>query len=196
MKRKTKVVIIILSMVLGASLVASGFVILASSLEKFIFVESLQVEEFKPMGDDSYVAYVLDGGVRVADIFVRVEHPRQQTLDVPVLVSIAHFKETELDSMFLKFFAGTGFIEVYLKVPGGSWPPICFHQSRDGKGSVLEVDDLEIQGSGTVTLNFLLKAFPDQPSFNFEAKFSMHKKAFMQLTRQEAYAYTEIPFPT
>ena len=195
MKRKTKVVII-LSMVLGVSLVASGFVILASSMEKFIFVESLQVEEFKPQGDDSYVAYVLDGGVRVANIFVRVEYPRPQTLDVPVLVQIWHSEETELDSMFLKFFAGTGFIEAYLEVPGGSWPPIYFHQSRDGKGAVLEVDDLGIQGSGTVTLNFLLKAFPEQSSFNFEAKFSMHKKAFMQLTRQEAYAYTEIPFPT
>ena len=192
MKRKTK--FIILSIVLGVSLVASGFVILASSLEKFIFVESLQVEEFKPQGDDSYVAYVLDGGVRVANIFVRVEYPRPQTLDVPVLVSIWHSEETELDSMFLKFFAGAGFIEAYLEVPGGSWPPIYFHR-RDGKVG-LEVDDLGFQGSGTVTLHFLLKAFPEQPSFNFEAKFSMHKKAFMQLTRQEAYAYTEIPFPT
>jgi len=134
--------------------------------------------------------------VRVANIFVRVEYPRPQTLDVPVLVSIWHSEETELDSMFLKFFAGAGFIEAYLEVPGGSWPPIYFHQSRDGKGTVLEVDDLGIQGSGTVTLNFLLKAFPEQPSFNFEAKFSMHKEAFMQLTRQEAYAYTEILFPT
>lgn len=195
MKSKT-IVVIILSIVLGASLVASGFVILASGLEKFIFVESLHVEEFKPHGDDSYVAYVLDDGVKVANFFVRVEYPRLQTLDVPVLVQIWHSEETELDSMFLKFFAGTGFIEAYLEVPGGSWPPIYFHQSRDGKGTVLEVDDLGFQGSGTVTLHFLLEAFPEQPSFNFEAKFSMHKKAFMQLTRQEAYAFTEIPFPT
>jgi len=195
MKRKTKVVII-LSIVLGVSLAASGFVILASGLEKFMFVESLRVEEFEPHGDDSYVAYVLDDGVRVANIFVRVEYPRLQTLDVPVMVQIWHSEETELDSLFLKFLAGTGFIEAYLEVPGGSWPPIRFRQSRDGKGTVLEVDDLEIQGSGTVTLNFLLKAFPEQPSFNFEAKFSMHKKAFIQLTRQEAHAYTEIPFPT
>jgi len=195
MKRKTKV-LITLSMVLGVSLIASGVVVLASNLEKFIFVESLQVEEFKPHGDDSYVAYVLDSGVRVANIFVRVEHPRPQTLDVPVLVQIWHSKETELDSLFLKFFGETGFIEAYLEAPGGSWPPIYFYQSRDGKGAVLEVDDLGIQGTGTVTLNFLLKAFPEQLTFNFEAKFSMHKKAFMQLTRQEAWTYTEFPVPT
>lgn len=161
-----------------------------------MFVESLQVEEFRPDDVDSYVAHVLDNGERVANIFVRAEHPRTQTLDVPVLVSIWHAKNTELDSLFLKFFGETGFTEAYLEVPGGSWPPVHFHHSLDGKGSTLEIHDLGLQGSGTITLSFLLKASPEQHSFNFEVKFSMHEKALIQLTRQEAWAHTAIPIPT
>ncbi len=195
MKRKNKF-LITLSIVLGISLLASGAVVLASNLEKFIFIESLQVEEFRSDDVDSYVAHVLDNGERVANIFVRAEHPRTQTLDVPVLVSIWHAKDTELDSLSLKFSGETGFIEAYLEVPESSWPPVHFHHSLDGKGSTLEIHDLGLQGSGTVTLSFLLKAFREQHSFNFEVKFSMHEKALIQLTRQEAWAYTTIPIPT
>ena len=194
MKRKMKVIITI-SMIFGIALLCASTIILASSLEMFMFVESLQVEEFKPDDDDSYAADVLDSGVRVANIYIRAEHPRPQTLDVPVLVSIWHSRETELDSLFLKFYGETDFIEIYLEVPGGSWPPIHFQQSSDGKGATLEIHDLGIQGTGTVTLSFLLKPFSEQHSFNFEVKFSMHEKTFIQLTRQEARAYTEIPIP-
>lgn len=161
-----------------------------------MFVESLQVEEFEPDEFDSYAADVLDSGVRIANIYIRAEHPSPQTLNVPVLVSIWHSRETEIDSLFLEFSVETGFIEVYLEVPEGSWPPIHFHQSSDGKGAIFEADDLGIQGSGTVTLRFLLKPFSEQQSFDFEVKFSMHKKAFLQLTRQKVWAHTEIQIPT
>ena len=192
MKRKMKIVTAIL-VVLGISLLCG--VISASSLEKFIFTENLHVEEFRSIHEDSYGADILDSGVRVADIYIRAEHPAPQTLDVPVLVSIWHSEETELDSLFLKF-SGIDYIEVYLEVPGGSWPPIHFHQSSDGKGAIFEVDDLGFQGTGTVTLQFLLTPLSEQHSFHLEARFSMHKKAFMQLTRQEASAHTEIPILT
>jgi len=192
MKRKAKVTMI-LSMVLGISSICA--VILASSSERFIFVKRLQVEEFKQVGDDSYSADVLDNGVRVAYIYIRVEHPKP--LDIPVLVAIWHAEETEVDSLFLKIYGETSSIQVYLKVPG-YWPPIHFHyiHTDHGQGTIIEVRDLGYQGTGTVDLNFLLRAFSEQHGFNFEVKFSMHKKAFMQLTRQEAWAYTKIPIPT
>lgn len=187
-----KVVIAVLA-VLGASLLCG--VVLASSLEMFIFTECLHVEKFKSISEDSHAADILDNGVRVANIYIRVEHPAPQAFDVPVLVSIWHLKGTELDSLFLKF-SGINYIQIYLEAPRGSWPPIHFRQSSDGKGTVLEVDDLGFQGTGTVTLQFLLRPFSEQHSFHFEAGFSMHKKVFMQLTRQEVLAYTEIPIPT
>lgn len=192
MKHKMKTIITIL-MIFGISLLCG--VIFASSSEIFIFTENLQVEEFKSIHEDSYAADILDGGVRVANIYIRAEHPIPQTLDVPVLVSIWHSEETELDSLFLKF-SGTNYIQVYLEVPGGSWPSIYFHQTSDGKGAVFKVDDLGFQGTGTVTLRFLLRPFSEQHSFYFEAKFSMHKKAFIQLTRQEVWTHTEIPILT
>jgi len=69
------------------------------------------------ISDDSYATDILDGGVRVANIHIRAEHPAPQALDVPVLVSIWHSEETELDSLFLRF-SGTDYIQVYLEVPG------------------------------------------------------------------------------
>lgn len=192
MKHKMKIVIAIL-LILGISLLLG--VVLASRLEMFIFTENLHAEEFKSISDDSYAADILDGGVRVANIYIRAEHPTPQALDIPVLVSIWHSEETELDSLFLRF-SGTDYIQVYLEVPGGSWPSIHFHQTSDGKGAVFEVDDLGSQGTGTVTLRFRLKPFSEQYSFYFEARFSMHKKAFIQLTQQKVWTYTQIPIPT
>jgi hypothetical protein len=189
MKREMKFVVAVL-LILGISSLLS--VVLASSLEMFIFTVNLHAEEFKSTSDDSYAADILDGGVRVANIYISAEHPATQDLDVPVLVSIWHLEETELDSLFLKFY-GTHYIQVYLEVPGGSWPPINFQRTSDGKGASLEVDDLGFQGTGTVTLEFLLSPFDEQHSFYFEARFSMHKKALVQLTRQEVWTQVEIP---
>jgi len=192
MKHKMKFIIAVL-MIIGISSLLG--VVLASRLEMFIFTENLHLEEFKSHSDDSYAADILDGGVRVANIYIRAERPALQALDVPVLVSIWHSEETELDSLFLKFY-GTHYIQVYLEVPGGSWPSIDFRQTSDGKGASFEVDDLGFQGTGTVTLEFLLRPFDEQHSFYFEARFSMHKKALVQLTRQEVWAQAEIPIPT
>jgi len=192
MKREMKFVVAVL-LILGISLVLG--VVLVSRLEMFIFTENLHAEEFKSTSDDSYAADILDGGVKVANIYIRAEHPAPQALDVPVLVSIWHSEETELDSLFLKFY-GTHYTQVYLEVPGGSWPSIDFRQTSDGKGASLEVDDLGFQGTGTVTLEFLLRSFDEQHSFYFEVKFSMHKKAFAQLTRQKVWTQTEISIPT
>ena len=80
---------------------------------------NLHAEEFKSTSDDSYAADILDNGFRVANICIRAEHPATQDLDVPVLVSIWHSEETELDSLFLRFY-GTQYIQVYLANPGGS----------------------------------------------------------------------------
>ena len=192
MERKMKIVIAVL-VIVSMSLLCG--VALASSLEMFIFTQNLQVREFELMDDDSYAADVFDGEVRVASIYIHAGRPAPQDLDVPVLVSIWHSQETELDSLFLKFSAAD-YMQVYLEVPGSFGSSIYFYQTvNDGKGAVFKVDDLGLEGTGTVTLRFLLKPFSEQHSFNFEARFSMHKKVFIQLTRQEVWAYAEIPIP-
>jgi hypothetical protein len=94
---------------------------------------------------------------------------------IPVLVSIWNSQDTEVDSLFLRFY-GTHCIQVYLEVPGGSWPPINFQRTSDGKGASFEVDDSGVQGTGTVTLYFLPSPVDEQHIFCFEARFSMRKK--------------------
>ncbi len=192
-----KLKIVIVALVVFAVAVTSA-VVVASTLEMFMFTENLDVEEFEAVGIDGYAraADVLDQGVRVANIYVRPEPPLLGAFDIPVLVSIWHSEDTEVDYLFLKF-SGTQQIEVYLEAPAGHpWPLTSFHRSTDGKGAEFEVTDLGIQGSGTITLQFILKPFSNQQSFYFEAKFSMHKEALIQLTRKQASVYAEIPMPT
>lgn len=187
MKQKVVITLAVLTVV-GLSL--SGFLFLASRYERFIFTYSLQVGEFKQLYEGAYAADVFDGEEKVANIFIRTERLINQTFDVPVLVSIWHSEDTELDSLFLKF-SGTNQIQVFMGAPGGSVPP--FHFKEDSKGATVKFDDLGFYGTGTVTLNFFLRFFSDQSSFNFEVEFFMHQKAFLQLSRKEAWASKEIP---
>jgi hypothetical protein len=192
---KLKIVIVAL-VVLGIAVTSA--VVVASTLEMFMFTEYLDVEEFEAVDVDGYAraADVLDQGVRAANIYVRPEPPLPGASGIPVLVAIWHSGDTEVDYLFLKF-SGTQHIEVYLEAPAGQpWPLTSFHRSSDGKGAEFEVKDLGIQGSGTITLQFILKPFSQQDNFYFEAKFTMHKEAPIQLTRQQVSTYTEIPMPT
>lgn len=190
MQRRFKIVLFVL---IAVSVVSLLVVVAVSSLEMFIFTQELSMDGFRQISEDSYATNVTDGGIRVAGIYVRAEHPLPQSIHVPVLVSIWHSQDTELDSLFLEF-TGTYFVDAFLEAPGGHpWSHMQFETTPDGKGTFFQVADLGFQGTGTVTLRFLLEAFNEANSFHFEAKFSMHRPAFIQLTRQEALAYTEIP---
>jgi len=43
---------------------------------------------------------------------------------------------------------------LYLEAPQAEWPPVTFHQTRDGSAEVVSVEDLGELGDGTVTLGF------------------------------------------
>jgi hypothetical protein len=196
-KMDVKLKIAIVALVVFGVVVTSA-VVVASTLEMFIFTENLDVEEFEATGinGNARAADVLDHGARVANIYVRVEPQLPGAFEIPMLVSIWHSEDTEVDYLFLKI-SGTQHIDVYLEAPAGyPWPLTSFQQSTDGKGAVFEVNDMGIQGTGTVTLQFLMRTFSQQNSFYFEAKFTMHKEAIIQLTRQQASTYTDIPMPT
>ena len=191
MHRKLLVAAVLLA-VLGAAFL-SGLV-LASRYERFILTHDLFVEEFKQISEGVYAANVSDNGARVASIYIRVDHVIEQTDYYPVLVSIWHSEDTELDSLFLSF-SGDSFIQVYLETPGGSVPQVHLYESYNGlKGAAVKFDDLGFYGTGTVTLNFLLWPFSNLDSFRFEAEFHMHAETFLQLTGQKASKSTEISF--
>lgn len=190
MQRKTKIVLIVVAAAAVVSLLAIS---VASSLEMFFFTQNLVVSDFKQIGDDSYSVNVTDGGVRTANIYIRAEHRLPQSVFIPVLVSIWHSQDTELDSLLLKF-TGTHFIDAFIEAPGGSpWKGFHFENTPDAKGTYFQIGDLGFQGTGTVTLRFLLTDYYDATSFHFEAQFTMHKYAILQLTKQEAQTQSDIP---
>jgi hypothetical protein len=85
-------------------------------------------------------------------------------------------------------------MQTYLEMPEGyPWSPIKFHQDHDGQSIIFEVDDLGFQGSGTVTVNFLIRPWQGQTSFQVEIQYAMHTPAFIQLTHQVVSTQIEIP---
>lgn len=164
----------------------------------FPFRESLHVEDFQRSEEEAYAADVLDSrGTKVANIYVRV-NPRLPTTErVPVMISIWHLEGTELDSLMLKISGQNFAIPVFLEAPSSfSWPKFHFHSSEDGRGVVLDIEDLVLQGSGTVTLNFLLSPSSAQSSFQLEVSLSMHREGSLPLTIQEAWVFDTFPIPT
>jgi hypothetical protein len=85
-------------------------------------------------------------------------------------------------------------MQVYLEMPEGyPWSPINFHQDSDGKSVIFGVDDLGFQGSGTVTLDFLMRPWQSQTNFQLEIQYTMHTPALIQLTHQAVSTEIEIP---
>ena len=138
---------------------------------------------------------MFQGDVHVANVHIRFGPLLHQSFDVPVQVSIWHTEETELDSLSLTL-TGADYIDVYLEAPTASWHPYTFRRAKEGRGAIFHVENLGLHGTGTVVIHFLLKNLSHHSSFDFEARYSLHTKAFLQLTRQELWIYREIPLPT
>jgi hypothetical protein len=192
MKRKLKIVMVIL---LAVAILVPSALVFASETQMFIFSKDLRVEKFSA-NDDSYSTNVFDSEVRVADIYVRLEHPLPSSLHIPMLVSIWHAEDTELDSLTLKFSSERpAGISLFMEAPEGLWPETQFHQDENDMGVVFAVKDLGFYGTGTVTLNFILVSYWQNTNLGFRVDFSMHKKTFLQLTslKADAYLYTSLP---
>jgi hypothetical protein len=190
MQRRVKVVLIVsLALVLTALLA----IVALSSLEIFVFTENLPIEGFRPIGQNANGTDVYQNGVRTSDIYIGADPVNPQTGLIFVRFSVWHLGNTELDSLYLRFSAANP-MQIYLEMPGGyPWSPIVFHQDRDGKGIIFRVDDLGFQGSGTVTLDFLLRPWQDQTSFLVEIQYMLHTPALIQLTHQAVATQVEIP---
>jgi hypothetical protein len=164
-----------------------------SGLEIYPFTENLPIEGFRPNGQNANATDVYQNGVRISDIYISADPVNPQTGLVPIRFSIWHSTSTELDSLHLKFSAANP-MQMYLEMPGGyPWSSINFHQDRDGKSIIFGVDDLGFQGSGTVTLDFLLRPWQDQTSFQVQIQYSLHVPALLQLTHQAVSTQIEIP---
>jgi hypothetical protein len=184
-----------IAVVMGVGIITVlGGLLALSASERFLFTEYLRVEAYTPDNHASLSANVYRGTVHVANIHLQVGSPLPPSFDVPVQVSIWHTADTELDSVSLTL-SGADYLDVYVEAPSASWPPYTFRRAEEGRGAVFQVEDLGLQGVGTVVIRFLLQNPSHHPSFDFEATCSLHTNAFLQLTRQEWWTYHEIPFP-
>ena len=190
MQRRVKIVLVTC---LAFVLVAFTVVAALSSLEIFVFTENLQVDGFRSIGDNANATDVYQNGVRISDIYIRTDPVNPQTGLIPAMCSIWHLENTELDSLQLRFSAVNP-MQMYLQMLGGyPWPSIDFHQGSDGKTIIFGVDDLGVQGSGTVTIEFLIRPWQNQISFQLEVEYTLHVPALLQLTHQAVSTQIEIP---
>jgi len=196
MRRKFKITLVVLILV---AISMPSILLYASGTERFIFSQSLHVEEFTYIEPDSYVANITDSGARTANVYVRLEHPPPNSTHIPILVSVWHAEDTEIDSISLKFSTYPNYAALYLEAPQSAWPEAEFHQFDGAQGVMYSVKDLGFFGEGTVTLKFMLVQFSQyiylQNDLQFTADFSMHKKTFLQLTSLKAQAAVSIPIP-
>ena len=189
-QRRVRIVLIISSALIAAALLVIAAL---SNSEIFMITEALPVEGFRPIGQNAYGTDIYRNGVRTTDIYVCADPVNPQTGLISMRFSIWHIEKTELDSLYLRFSSANP-MQAYLEMPGGyPWSPISFHQGTDGKSVIFKVDDLGFQGSGTVTLDFLLRPGQDQTGFQVEVHYTLHAPAFIQLTQQAISAQIEIP---
>lgn len=195
MNRKVKIILVLFLTIVTLAL---AILLLASETQSYLFSKTLHIEEFVAE-DGSRIANVTDAGVRIAGIYLRVEHPPSNSPYIPILVSIWHTEDTELDSMTLTFSTYPNHMSLYLEAPQSSWPETQFRKTNDGKGIVYSVQDLGLYGTGTVTLKLLVIQFTHSTSENnlqFTAEFSMHQETFLQLTALKTHATVYIPIPS
>lgn len=89
---------------------------------------------------------------------------RSSVNQLPVRLSTWHRDGTRLNSLRYHLFRGDRgqeFSEFYLQTPGGKpFPEMTFQRDMNGNGIHLEIPDLDFQGSGTVSLDFIIE--PDR----------------------------------
>lgn len=184
-----------IAILIGVIMVTSGLFALAWNSYLVILTNPLHVSEFINQSEGDYSADVLDNDVRVANIFVRVPKPVYGGLtEIPTLISIWHEEGTDLKSLEV-IFSSNEFLSVALTVPEGNpWPSLQFHRTSDSKGVSFYVTDLGIQGTGTVTLNFLIEMQSSKQSMDFSVHFklSMQSEAPLTFSRGVAEAQADV----
>lgn len=104
------------------------------------------------------------GGDDYLTLSVQYRGYRPSVDQLHVRLSTWHRDGTRLDSLRYHLFRADQaqeFSEFYLRTPGGSpFPEMTFQRDSDGRGVHLEVPDLDFQGQGTVSFDFIIE--PDR----------------------------------
>ncbi|MCD6530726.1 protease complex subunit PrcB family protein [Candidatus Bathyarchaeota archaeon] len=139
------------------------------------YTEQLRVGEFRRLGEGAYSVELLDRAERtVGKVYVQLSRQSRVGDRIPLLVSIWHVEDVELDSLRL-VLSGQDFpVKAFLEAPTYTLSKCAFHSTGDGLGAVFEAEDLGIYGDGTVNLKFLLYSIAED-NLKFKLDISMHR---------------------
>ena len=163
-----------------------------------LFTETLRVGDVEDEGEGMYIIRVYDtSGDDVAHVAFTTEMftlPSQNMTSVRV--SIWHTERTHLDALHVSFTPSILHhpFHVYLETPpGGKWRPITTESSGDRQA--FHFPDLGLYGSGTLTLNFLIRKWSDLPSITITTQIALHDETFpIVFTKQQATTTLTIPY--
>ena len=109
-----------------------------------------------------------------------------------MLFSLTPYNQTEVDSLTLKFSAGTQVLTVYKEATSYMFKDSEFYQ-KDNE-VVLNIPDAGFYGSSTLRLEFTLEQCSAE-QLSVTAEISMHQKASIQLTSQKAKLFIDATVP-
>jgi len=182
MKRAIKIMLVALLVLIIA---VPSILIWSSLTQTFIFSSSLHVTDFLKSGN-AYASNATDSGRDIAHIYVRIKSPEPNSNRIPILFSIWHTNDTELDSLSLRFTSEPYGPSLFLQASSYEWSELKFH--RVGGGILFSVKDLGWYGEGTITLGFILVPDPYSNALSLTMDFSMHYSGFMPLTTLEGHS--------
>lgn len=179
---------LVIAIVIIASMI---LVVFLYSSPLLIMTERLRVDQFQFDGL-GYGAKVFDSdGNDLAHPYLRVPS-EVSTPPTHVLFSMWHAEGTKLDSLTLVFSSNDMFLLLLIAPESRPWPRTDFHKTGDGRGIILDIPNLELQGEGTVTLEFFLQQDSDHLDLNISVKFSLHKKPPFSFTRYTAESSLDV----
>ncbi len=164
-----------------------------SLTQRFIFSRSLHVTDFV-QSEDAYTAQVMDASRDIAHIYVRIETPQPDSNRVPIVFSIAHDADTELDALRLRFTTEPPVTSLFLEASTYEWPALEFH--REGTGILFSVSDLGWYGASTIRLGSILYPDPRSSALTLTKDFAMHYFGIMPLTTLHGYAVMNTQLPS
>ena len=181
---------LILAILILAILITSLLVF--SETQNFPFSSDLRVDEVAKYDGTSDFT-VFDGETMLGNIHFSIEPeiPSGSGQNQMTISFSLFYNQTELDSIIIRFSAGTNIVSIFRKATSYDWE-YKFH--TESSNVVFEVPDLGWYGQSTSKLDFIL--FPnDATSLFLDMQLSMHKMAPLQLTSLKAQVHIDATIP-
>ncbi len=111
------------------------------------------VESENPGSFTEYTVRFYDGGDvnELVHVYLRISEGYDGLNEI--ILQISHDDAINLDELTLAF-PNISSDKLMFLLPTGSWPPMEFGHTGDGKGSIVYIPDFRILGEGSVRMNF------------------------------------------